>query len=105
MFSPTVRQMDLNTAVEPVKCTPPRSGCDSTCEVIIAGSPCTRLMTPGGRPASRSSSTKYQLLNIAEGEGLNTTVLPMSAGAVGRFPAIEVKLKGVAAYTKPSSAR
>ena len=29
----------------------------------------------------------------------------MSAGAVGRFAAIEVKLKGVIANTKPSSGR
>ena len=29
----------------------------------------------------------------------------MSAGAVGRFAAIEVKLKGVTAKTKPSSGR
>ena len=29
--------------------------------------------------------------------GFQTTVLPMSAGAVGRLPAIEVKLKGVTA--------
>jgi hypothetical protein len=32
-------------------------------------------------------------------------VLPSSAGAVGRFAAIDVKLKGVTANTKPSSGR
>jgi hypothetical protein len=31
--------------------------------------------------------------------------LPSSAGAVGRLPAIEVKLNGVMASTKPSSGR
>jgi hypothetical protein len=32
-------------------------------------------------------------------------VLPISAGAVGRFSAMEVKLNGVTANTKPSSGR
>jgi hypothetical protein len=36
---------------------------------------------------------------------LKTTVFPISAGAVGRFPAIAVKLNGETAKTKPSSAR
>ncbi len=38
-------------------------------------------------------------------EGFQTTTLPISAGAVGRFPAIEVKLNGVTASTNPSSGR
>src|SRR4051812_28670515 len=33
------------------------------------------------------------------------TVFPIMAGAVGRLPAIDVKLNGVTAYTKPSSGR
>ena len=37
--------------------------------------------------------------------GFHTTVLPISAGAVGRLPPIEVKLNGVTAKTKPSSGR
>src|SRR5919201_6415079 len=37
--------------------------------------------------------------------GFQTTVLPIIAGAVGRFPAMAVKLKGVTAKTKPSSGR
>ena len=36
-------------------------------------------------------------LGTAEDAGFHTTVLPMRAGAVGRFPAIDVKLKGVTA--------
>ncbi|SLH20617.1 Uncharacterised protein [Mycobacteroides abscessus subsp. abscessus] len=39
------------------------------------------------------------------GEGFHTTVLPISAGAVGRLPAMAVKLNGVIAYTNPSSGR
>ena len=42
---------------------------------------------------------------IALDAGFQTTVLPMSAGAVGRFPPMAVKLNGVTAYTNPSSGR
>ncbi len=35
--------------------------------------------------------------NCWVGDGFQTTVLPMSAGAVGRLPAIAVKLNGVIA--------
>jgi hypothetical protein len=34
---------------------------------------------------------------MAEEAGFHTTVLPMSAGAVGRFAPMAVKLKGVIA--------
>jgi hypothetical protein len=38
-------------------------------------------------------------------DGFHTTTLPIIAGAVGRFPAIAVKLNGVTARTKPSRGR
>ncbi|GAB3992732.1 hypothetical protein GCM10029992_02610 [Glycomyces albus] len=38
-------------------------------------------------------------------EGFQITVLPIRAGAVGRFPAMAVKLNGVIATTKPSRGR
>src|SRR5690606_19580194 len=97
MFSPTVRHIERKTAVDPVKCTPPRSGCERTCFVISAGSPWMKLITPSGRPASRRSSRAYQLENMEALDGFHTTVLPISAGAAGRLAAIEVKLKGVTA--------
>ena len=37
--------------------------------------------------------------------GFQSTVLPISAGAVERLPPIAVKLNGVTAYTNPSSGR
>ena len=46
-----------------------------------------------------------QAESIAERDGFHTTVLPISAGAVGRLPAMEVKLKGVTASTNPSRGR
>ena len=35
--------------------------------------------------------------NVWVGDGFHTTVLPIRAGAVGRFPAMAVKLNGVIA--------
>ena len=62
-------------------------------------------MTPGGRPAASSRRRIWSALSIALDAGFQITVLPINAGAVGRLPAIEVKLNGVTAYTKPSSGR
>jgi hypothetical protein len=55
------------------------------------------LITPGGMPAVSSSSMVTWAANCWVGEGFQTTVLPISAGAVGRLPAIAVKLNGVIA--------
>ena len=65
--------------------------------LIIAASPGTKLITPGGSPASSRIFSVYHALSIAVPAGFHTTVLPISAGAVGRFPPIAVKLKGVTA--------
>ena len=54
-------------------------------------------MTPGGIPASSSSSIVSEAASCCVGEGFHSTVLPISAGAVGRLPAIAVKLNGVIA--------
>ena len=62
-------------------------------------------MTPSGSPASRSSSMMCHAEYTADEAGFQTTVLPISAGADGRFPAIDVKLNGVTAKTNPSRAR
>ena len=59
MLPPIVCHMLLNTAVLPVKCTPARSRCASATSLIATGSPGTKLMTPGGSPASSSSCIRY----------------------------------------------
>ena len=41
----------------------------------------------------------------AEEAGFHTVAFPIRAGAVGRLPAMEVKLKGDTANTNPSSGR
>jgi hypothetical protein len=48
--------MLLKTPVLPVKCTPARSRCASSTFEISTGSPGTKLITPGGSPASFSNS-------------------------------------------------
>ena len=55
------------------------------------------LITPGGRPAATSSSYVKWAANCWVGLGFQITVLPSSAGAVGRLPAMAVKLNGVTA--------
>ena len=97
MPAPIVRHMELKTSVEPVKCTPARSRWFSTTSDTAAPLPGTKLMTPGGRPAASSSLRMYHALGIEDDAGFQTTVLPISAGAVGRLPAIDVKLNGVTA--------
>ena len=105
MPRPTASQMAWKVAVEPVKCTPASSGAASAAPPTSAAAPGTRFTTPGGSPAaSRTSMTKWAAYTADEA-GFQTTVLPMSAGAVGRLPAIEGKLNGVSASTKPSSGR
>src|SRR5262245_3185644 len=85
MFRPTVSHIDWNTAELPVKWMPPKSRCDSSCCVIIAGSPGTKLMTPSGRPASRRSCIVCHDERIAVFDGFQMTVHPISAAAVGRL--------------------
>ena len=83
--------------MEPVKCRPANSGWLRATSDTSRPWPVTRLMTPGGIPASSSSSMVSCAASCCECEGFHTTVLPISAGAVGRLPAIAVKLNGVTA--------
>jgi len=62
-------------------------------------------MTPGGNPAASMSCIRCQPVKTPDDAGFHRTVLPIMAGAVGRLPAMEAKLKGVTAKTKPSRAR
>src|SRR2546423_10023335 len=97
--------MPLNTAVDPVKWMPARSGLARAGSPTSAPEPYTRLITPGGNPASSYSFIKKCAEYAAVDAGFQTTVFPISATDVGRLPAIAVKLNGVTAKTKPSSGR
>ena len=83
--------------MDPVKWIPARSGCASATFETSIPSPGSMLITPGGIPASSSSSMVSEAASCWVGDGFHSTVLPISAGAVGRFPAIAVKLNGVIA--------
>ena len=97
MRSPMVRHRWRKVAVDPVKWMPARSGASSSSSLISRPSPASIVMTPGGSPASASSSMVRLAASCCVGEGFQMTVLPISAGAVGRFAAMAVKLKGVIA--------
>ncbi len=97
MLAPTVFQSDWNVPVEPVKCSPARAGSASATWESCEPSPVTMLITPGGSPASSSSRIRWNADRVWAGAGFHTTVLPIRAGAVGRLPAIAVKLNGVTA--------
>src|SRR2546423_7368988 len=103
MFSPTVFHIHWNTGVEPVKWTPARSRWASAVAPISAPEPWTRLITPGGSPASSNRRSVYQAESAAVDAGFQTTVLPISAGEDVRFAPIAVKLNGLTAKTNPSS--
>ena len=64
--------------------------------MVLAG-PGTKLMTPGGSPASRNILYTSQLLRLAVAAGFQIATLPSIAGAVGRLPPMAVKLNGVMA--------
>src|ERR1035437_8004081 len=76
-------------AVEPVKWTPARSRWGRATSETASPRPVTRLMTPGGRPASVSRSMSSDAESCWVVDGFQTTVLPSSAGAGGRLPALE----------------
>ena len=98
MRSPTSRKSERKIGLEPVKCTPANSGWSKQTSVIGPGSPGTKLITPSGQPGLRAGSGRSASSErIAVCDGFQTTVLPISAGAVGRLPPMAVKLNGVTA--------
>ena len=97
MLAPTSRHKRWNVAVDPVKWIPASRGSASATSDTKGPSPRTRLITPGGRPAASSSCIVRYAATACVGDGFQITVLPIRAGAVGRFPAMAVKLKGVIA--------
>src|SRR6218665_993933 len=87
-------QSERKPSDEPVKCRPAKCRDANTASVTSEASPGTKLMTPGGRPASSSASKNRELDQVDLFDGFHSTVLPMSAGAQLRLVPIAVKLKG-----------
>src|ERR687884_48795 len=94
MFAPIVFHIEWKTAVEPVKCTPARSSCASTGSPIAAPEPYTRLITPGGRPASSYSFISQYAEYAAVEAGFQSTGFPISAAGGAGVPAVGGELKG-----------
>ena len=68
----------------------------------LLAEPWTTLTTPGGRPASASSSTKRSASSGVSSAGFSTTVLPhTSAGASFQDGIAIGKFQGVIAPTTP----
>src|SRR2546423_9082738 len=105
MFSPTVCHIPWKTGVEPVKWMPARCSLARAGSPTAAPEPWTRLITPGGRPASSNSFIRKCALTAAVEAGFQTTVLPISATEVGGVPAVEVEVDGGTAKTEPSRGR
>ena len=83
--------------MEPVKWIPASAGSARATSETAIPSPGSMLMTPGGRPASSNSRIRKCAASCWVTAGFQITVLPISAGAVGRLPAMAVKLNGVMA--------
>ena len=103
-------------ADDPVNEITPTSGLSTIASPTSAPEPVTRLTTPGGKPASSSSSTSSVAQCGASEAGLNTTALPAtSAGisfqhgiAIGKFqgvmiPAIPIGWRMLMAHLSGSS--
>jgi hypothetical protein len=100
-----VFHIERKISVDPVKWSAPKSRCVIATGASSLPMPGKKLITPGGSPASSNSNIVCQAASICVSAGFHRTVLPMSAGAIGRLPAIAVKLNGVSAKVNPSSGR
>src|SRR5690606_32744518 len=105
IFSPIVFQMFWKTPVDPVKWMPAKSGWLKITSPASGPSTNTKLITPGGTPASLNTSISTCALYIWVLAGFQTTTLPIMAADAGRLPAMAVKLNGVSANTNPSNGR
>ena len=80
MLLPIFFHSSRKTAVEPVKLRPANCSCCQRPAATSAPEPCTRLITPGGKPASSNTRMTTSVLSAAFSDGFQTTVLPISAG-------------------------
>ena len=90
----------------PVNDTTATSGLSTIALPTSAPVPVTRLTTPGGKPASASSSTRSTAQCGVSDDGLNTTVLPVtSAGIIFQQGIAIGKFQGVMMPATPSGWR
>ena len=104
-----VSAMMRPTRVEPVKLMRRTAGCaisSSTTSAASLGSLVTRLIAPGGTPASFSASTIAACVRGHISEALRTTVLPYASGAAtARTPSMTGAFQGAMPTTTPTGWR
>src|SRR2546423_14490333 len=88
MFSPTVCHIPWKTGVEPVKWMPARLSFASAGSPTAAPEPWTRLITPGGRPASSNSFMRKWALTAAVEAGFQKAGVALSAAGGGGVAAV-----------------
>lgn len=89
----------------PVKLIPARSGESVIVSPNSGPAAGTKLITPGGTPASLNILNMVQLDNIAVSDGFQTVAFPIRVGVAPRLAPIAVKLKGEMEAMKPSRPR
>ena len=78
LMPPMVRKIPSPTLPEPVNAILSTSGCDTSAEPALPA-PCTRLTTPGGKPASATHSTSATAESGVYSDGLTTSVHPAAS--------------------------
>ena len=88
--------------VEPVNDSWRTSGASVNTSPITAGSPHTRFITPGGKPASSKTSNRSTADSGVCSAGLSTTVFPAATAGASLRVVIELgKFQGVMHATTP----
>ena len=105
MRSAAARMTILPTSVEPVKATLSTSGWAASAAPGTP-SPVTMLSTPGGKPASMTSSPSRSALSGVCSAGFSTMVQPAaSAGAIFHTAISSGKFQGMIWPTTPTGSR
>src|SRR5437773_9785542 len=92
--------------VEPVNDIMSMPGCDDKASPTVGPSPLTRLNTPGGTPASSSTSAKRIAFSGAISDGFSTIVQPAaSAGATLQVIWLIGQFHGVMKPQTPTGSR
>ena len=104
MSSTAARPISLPTSVEPVKAILSTPGCATSAAPAVSPRPVTTLTTPGGKPASSTSSPSRNAVSGVSSAGLSTTVQPAaSAGAIFQIAISSGKFQGMMAPTTPTA--
>ncbi len=103
MWSTAARCTRLPTSVDPVNAILLTPGCEASAAPAVGPRPVTTFTTPGGIPASSTSSPKRNALRGVSSAGFSTTVHPAaSAGPIFQAAISSGKFQGMIAPTTPT---